>query len=330
MGEPGPVLGGDGAGLSSSMSDNLRPRAVFSGVPARMELPGEGIFRGGLARPDLPPSVHRGRVLRDLPQNQKAFTWLYEAALPYVEAVIYRTDPFPRAQELQRPGWQSAPSSPNFTTHLLADVFPVGSAGFTAPHLADAGNMLHFSAALPHEALLQHSAAEDDIPGAAVYHLPALPVQRNLAVSSPAGPPLLFPASDDPDPEHLKAESWPSSIPDDRFIASPKARLRGCAKPNIYARDCPHGQTSSKPPSAGLFSTLLHSRGSGRSHPVPSRSPGTDFHGCFARVDDAFRRPAPAPPCRPLVQNPPQLLASSKFMFGIVFPLSRGRGGAFF
>ena len=75
--------------------------------------------------------------------KSKGFTWLNEAALPYVEAIFYRTAPFRGTKSYNAQAQQVPSEQKDFHYGILyADVFPVGSAGIPPTLLMQ--DMLHF------------------------------------------------------------------------------------------------------------------------------------------------------------------------------------------
>ena len=74
------------------MSD-LYDEGKMTTVPEAMDFLVNGIFCSGRS-PQIYHHVYiDGECYEIIPKSQ-GFTWLYEAALPYVEAVFYRTAPF--------------------------------------------------------------------------------------------------------------------------------------------------------------------------------------------------------------------------------------------
>jgi CO2 hydration protein len=73
------------------MSD-IYDEGGFKGVPDAMDFLVNGIF--AIAGRPIYHHVYVGDECFEIIPKSKGFTWLYEAALPYVEAVFYRTAPF--------------------------------------------------------------------------------------------------------------------------------------------------------------------------------------------------------------------------------------------
>jgi CO2 hydration protein len=73
------------------MSD-IYDESGFKGVPDAMNFLVNGIF--AIAGRPIYHHVYIGDECFEIIPKSKGFTWLYEAALPYVEAVFYRTSPF--------------------------------------------------------------------------------------------------------------------------------------------------------------------------------------------------------------------------------------------
>lgn len=130
------------------MSD-IYDEGGFKGVPDAMDFLVNGIF--AVAGRPIYHHVYIGEEMFEIIPKSEGFTWLYEAALPYVEAVFYRTAPFRGTKSYNAQAGQVPEVQADFHYGILyADVFPVGSAGI--PHAADAGHAA-FPAALPHGAL---------------------------------------------------------------------------------------------------------------------------------------------------------------------------------
>jgi CO2 hydration protein len=109
------------------MSD-IYDEGGFAGVPAAMDFLVNGIFAVA-GRPIYHHVYIDGECFELIPKS-KAFTWLYEAALPYVEAVFYRTSPFRGTKSYNAQAHQVPDDQHDFHYGILyADVFPVGSAG---------------------------------------------------------------------------------------------------------------------------------------------------------------------------------------------------------
>ncbi|APD48848.1 CO2 hydration protein [Synechococcus sp. CS-602] len=202
------------------MSD-IYDEGGFSGVPAAMDFLVNGIFAVA-GRPIYHQVFIRGECFEIIPKSE-GFTWLYEAALPYVEAVFYRTAPFRGTKSYNAQAGQVPSEQSEFHYGILyADVFPVGSAGIPPTLLMQ--DMLHFLPPYLTELYLQHKRGEDDI----LVQL-GITFQRSMynvtsAVIQALRAALLFPL-DDPDPEHLKANRAFFESQMDRFIR-PEARLR--------------------------------------------------------------------------------------------------------
>ncbi len=202
------------------MSD-IYDEGGFQGVPDAMNFLVNGIF----AVADRPIYHHvyiRGECYEIIPKSQ-GFTWLYEAALPYVEAIFYRTSPFRgtksyNAQAKQVPGEQK-----DFHYGILyADVFPVGTAGIPPTLLMD--DMYHFLPQYLKDYYLQYCRGEDDILSQlgisfqrSMYNVTSAVIQAlRQAVSYPL---------DDQNPKHLMKNRQFFEAQMDRF-KRPEARLR--------------------------------------------------------------------------------------------------------
>ncbi|AZB72328.1 CO2 hydration protein [Synechococcus elongatus] len=202
------------------MSD-IYDEGGFKGVPDAMNFLVNGIFAVA-GRPIYHHVFIDGECYEIIPKSM-GFTWLYEAALPYVEAVFYRTAPFRgtksyNAQALQVPDQQA-----DFHYGILyADVFPVGSAGIPPTLLMQ--DMLHFLPPYLVEEYQQHCRGEDDM----LIQL-GISFQRSMynvtsAVIQALRAALLYPL-DDTDPVHLQANRAFFEAQINRFLR-PEARLR--------------------------------------------------------------------------------------------------------
>lgn len=122
------------------MSD-LYDEGKLTSVPEAMNFLVNGIF--AIAGR---PIYHRVRVdgeWIDIVPKSKGFTWLYEAAFPYVEAVFYRTSPFRGTKSYNAAADQVPAQQEDYHYGILyADTFPVGSAGIPPTLLMD--DMAHF------------------------------------------------------------------------------------------------------------------------------------------------------------------------------------------
>lgn len=202
------------------MSD-LYDEGKLTTVPEAMNFLVNGIFAIA-GRPIYHHVYIRGECYEIIPKS-KGFMWLYEAALPYVEAVFYRTSPFRgtksyNAQAKQVPGEQD-----DFHYGILyADVFPVGSAGIPPTLLMQ--DMLHFLPPYLLDYYKQYCRGDDDL----LIQL-GISFQRSMynvtsAVIQALRTALLYPL-DDPNPKHLMANRRFFEMQIDRF-KRPEARLR--------------------------------------------------------------------------------------------------------
>lgn len=202
------------------MSD-IYDEGGFSGVPAAMDFLVNGIF--AVAGRPIYHHVYIGGECIEIIPKSAGFTWLYEAALPYVEAVFYRTAPFRGTKSYNAQAGQVPSQQADFHYGILyADVFPVGSAGIPPTLLMQ--DMLHFLPPYLVDLYRNHKRGEDDI----LVQL-GITFQRSMynvtsAVIQALRCALLFPL-DDPDPEHLKANRAFFEAQLDRFLR-PEARLR--------------------------------------------------------------------------------------------------------
>jgi CO2 hydration protein len=182
------------------MSD-LYDEGKLTSVPEAMNFLVNGIF--AIAGR---PIYHRVRIRGtwyDIVPHSKGFTWLYEAAFPYVEAVFYRTSPFRGTKSYNAQAKQIPADQNDFHYGVLyADKFPVGSAGIPPTLLHQ--DMFHFLPPYLTEYYRQHCRGEDDM----LIQL-AISFQRSMycvtsAVIQAGRAALLYPL-DDPNPRHRLA-----------------------------------------------------------------------------------------------------------------------------
>ncbi len=202
------------------MSD-LYDEGKIASVPDAMNFLVNGIFAIA-GRPIYHHVYIRGECYEIIPKS-KGFTWLYEAALPYVEAVFYRTSPFRGTKSYNAQAGQVPADQKDFHYGVLyADKFPVGTAGIPPTLLAQ--DMLHFLPQYLVDYYQQHCRGEDDM----LIQL-AVSFQRSMycvtsAVIQALRTALLYPL-DDPNPKHLMANRKFFEAQMDRFLR-PEARLR--------------------------------------------------------------------------------------------------------
>jgi CO2 hydration protein len=208
------------------MSD-IYDEGGFKGVPDAMNFLVNGIFAIA-GRPIYHHVYIDGQCYEIIPKS-KAFTWLYEAALPYVEAVFYRTAPFRGTKSYNAQAKQVPDEQKDFHYGILyADVFPVGTAGIPPTLLMD--DMYHFLPQYLIDYYQQHCRGEDDI----LIQL-GITFQRSMynvtsAVIQALRTALLYPL-DDPNPRHLMKNRQFFEAQMDRF-KRPEARLRDIQSPN--------------------------------------------------------------------------------------------------
>ena len=201
------------------MSD-LYDEGKLTSVPQAMDFLVNGIFAVA-GRPIYHHVFIRGECFEIIPKSE-GFTWLYEAALPYVEAVFYRTSPFRGTKSYNAQAGQVPDDQADFHYGILyADVFPVGSAGIPPTLLMQ--DMLHFLPPYLQETYRQHKRGEED----QLIQL-GITFQRSMynvtsAVIQALRCALLYPL-DDTDPEHLLANRRFFEAQMDRFLR-PEARL---------------------------------------------------------------------------------------------------------
>lgn len=202
------------------MSD-IYDEGGFKSVPDAMNFLVNGIFAVA-GRPIYHHVYIKGECYEIIPKS-KGFTWLYEAALPYVEAVFYRTSPFRGTKSYNAQAHQIPTEQKDFHYGILyADVFPVGSAGIPPTLLMD--DMLHFLPPYLIEYYQQHCRGEDDM----LIQL-GVTFQRSMynvtsAVIQALRTALLYPL-DDKNPKHLMKNRQFFEMQMDRF-KRPEARLR--------------------------------------------------------------------------------------------------------
>lgn len=202
------------------MSD-LYDEGKIASVPQAMDFLVNGIFAIA-GRPIYHNVYIDGECFEIIPKS-KGFTWLYEAALPYVEAVFYRTAPFRGTKSYNAQAKQVPDDQKDFFFGVLyADKFPVGTAGIPPTFLAQ--DMLHFLPPYLVEYYQQHCRGEDDM----LIQL-AISFQRSMycvtsAVIQALRAALLYPL-DDTNPNHLMANRRFFESQLDRFLR-PESRIR--------------------------------------------------------------------------------------------------------
>jgi CO2 hydration protein len=208
------------------MSD-IYDEGGFKGVPDAMNFLVNGIF--AIAGRPIYHHVYIDDECYEIIPKSKGFTWLYEAALPYVEAVFYRTAPFRGTKSYNAQAKQVPENQKDFHYGILyADVFPVGTAGIPPTLLMQ--DMLHFLPPYLVDYYQKHCRGEDDI----LIQL-GITFQRSMynvtsAVIQALRTALLYPL-DDPNPKHLMANRQFFESQMDRFLR-PEARLRDIQSQN--------------------------------------------------------------------------------------------------
>ena len=201
------------------MSD-IYDEGGFKSVPDAMDFLVNGIF--AVAGRPIYHHVYIGEECYEIIPKSKGFTWLYEAALPYVEAIFYRTSPFRGTKSYNAQAKQVPDEQKDFHYGILyADVFPVGTAGIPPTLLMD--DMSHFLPQYLQDYYQQHCRGEDDI----LIQL-GITFQRSMynvtsAVIQALRQALLYPL-DDQNPQHLWKNRQFFEAQMDRFIR-PEARL---------------------------------------------------------------------------------------------------------
>jgi len=208
------------------MSDRYDEGSI-STVPEAMNFLVNGIF--AIAGRPIYHHVYIDGEMYEIIPKSKGFTWLYEAALPYVEAVFYRTAPFRGTKSYNAQAHEVPDQQKDFHYGILyADVFPVGTAGIPPTLLMQ--DMLHFLPDYLEDYYRQHCRGEEDM----LIQL-GITFQRSMycvtsAVIQALRTALLYPL-DDPNPKHLQANRAFFESQLDRF-KRPEARLRDIQSPD--------------------------------------------------------------------------------------------------
>lgn len=188
------------AAVFFEMSD-LYDEGKLTSVPEAMDFLVNGIF--AVAGRPIFHHVYIGDECFEIIPKSQGFTWLYEAALPYVETIFYRTAPFRGTKSYNAQAGQVPADQKDFHYGILyADVYPVGSAGIPPTLLMQ--DMLHFLPDYLLKDYRQHERSEDDM-----LVQVGVTFQRSMynvtsAVIQALRTALLYPL-DDENPEHLKA-----------------------------------------------------------------------------------------------------------------------------
>ena len=200
---------------------DLYNEGKLTSVPEAMNFLVNGIF--AVANRPIYHHVYIRGELHEIIPKSCGFTWLFEAALPYVEAVFYRTAPFRGTKSYNAQAKQVPENQKDFHYGILyADVFPVGNAGIPPTLLMQ--DMVHFLPPFLVDYYKQHCRGEDDM----LIQL-GITFQRSMYCVTSAVIQALRQATlhplDDPDLEHLKANRAFFEAQLDRF-KRPEARLR--------------------------------------------------------------------------------------------------------
>lgn len=208
------------------MSD-LYDEGGINSVPEAMDFLVNGIF--AVAGRPIYHHVYMGNECIEIIPKSEGFTWLYEAALPYVEAVFYRTSPFRGTKSYNAQANQVPADQADFHYGILyADLYPVGSAGIPPTLLMQ--DMLHFLPAYLEATYQNHGRGDED----KLIQL-GITFQRSMynvtsAVIQALRCALLYPLTD-PDPEHLLVNRRFFEAQMDRFLR-PEARLSDIQQQN--------------------------------------------------------------------------------------------------
>ncbi|MEM9136660.1 MAG: CO2 hydration protein [Cyanobacteria bacterium P01_F01_bin.42] len=202
------------------MSD-LYDEGKMTTVPEAMDFLVNGIF--AIAGRPIYHHLYIGDECYEIIPKSKGFMWLYEAALPYVESIFYRTAPFRGTKSYNAQTKQVPDEQSDFHYGILyADVFPVGTAGIPPTQLMQ--DMLRF---LPDYLVDYYQGScrgDDDM----LIQL-GISFQRSMycvtsAVIQALRMALLYPL-DDTNPRHLQANRDFFEAQLDR-LKRPEARLR--------------------------------------------------------------------------------------------------------
>ncbi|TAF52095.1 MAG: CO2 hydration protein [Oscillatoriales cyanobacterium] len=208
------------------MSD-LYDEGKMTTVPEAMQFLVNGIF--AVAGRPIYHHLYIGDECYEIIPKSAGFTWLYEAALPYVEAVFYRTAPFRGTKSYNAQANQVPDEQQDFHYGILyADVFPVGSAGIPPTLLMQ--DMLHFLPPYLKEFYAKRGRGEDD----ELIQL-GITFQRSMynvtsAVIQALRAALLYPL-DDQNPRHRMANRRFFEAQMDRFLR-PEARIKDIQHPD--------------------------------------------------------------------------------------------------
>jgi CO2 hydration protein len=182
------------------MSD-LYDEGAFKTIPDAINFLVNGVFIAA-GRPIYHHVYIDGECFEIIPKS-KGFMWLYEAALPYVEAVFYRTSPFRGTKSYNAKAGEVPEKQEDFHYGILyADKFPVGTAGIPPTLLHQ--DMSHFLPKYLHDHLMRNCRGEDDL-----LVQVGVSFQRSMytvtsAVIQALRTALLYPL-DDTNPKHLMA-----------------------------------------------------------------------------------------------------------------------------
>ena len=204
---------------------DLYDEGKITTVPEAMNFIVNGIFAIA-GRPIYHHVYIRGECYEIIPKS-KGFTWLYEAALPYVEAVFYRTAPFRGTKSYNAQAGEVPSDQKDFHYGVLyADKFPVGTAGIPPTLLMQ--DMYHFLPPYLQEFYKDRCRSDDDI-----LNQIAVTFQRSMycvtsGVFQALRTALLYPL-DDPNPKHLKANRAFFEAQLDRFCR-PEYGMRNAAR----------------------------------------------------------------------------------------------------
>ncbi|MBF2097437.1 MAG: CO2 hydration protein [Gloeomargaritaceae cyanobacterium C42_A2020_066] len=182
------------------LSDRYDDGSVAS-IPDAINFLVTGIFEIA-GRPIYHHVYIDGECYEIIPKS-KGFTWLYEAALPYVEAVFYRASPFRGTKSYNAQAGQVPNEQKDFHYGVLyADKFPVGTAGIPPTLLGQ--DMLHFLPPYLEQFYRQRCRGEGDILNQLMISFQRSMYTVTSAVFQALRTALLYPL-DDPNPRHLMA-----------------------------------------------------------------------------------------------------------------------------
>ena len=214
------------------MSD-MYDEGKLTTVPEAMDFLVNGIF--AVANRPIYHHVYVGDECYEVIPKSKGFNWLNEAALPYVEAIFYRTAPFRGTKSYNAQAGQVPSEQKDFHYGILyADVFPVGTAGIPPTLLMQ--DMLHFLPQYLVDYYQEYCRGTNDM----LIQL-GITFQRSMynvtsAVIQALRTATLYPL-DDENPEHLQANRDFFETQLNRFTRSDYGMRNAARLRNIQRQD---------------------------------------------------------------------------------------------